>query len=71
MEFHLNLSEAEFLQFYQGTTREVLVRTTDGRTLKFPAELLQQFITRDGIQGSFEIEYDAEFRFRSLEQLSG
>ncbi len=69
MNFQLNISEAEYLRFYQGSARDVIVMSTEGRTIKFPANLLRDFVAHDGIHGYFEIEFDAQFRFKSLIRL--
>ncbi|MDH4275121.1 MAG: DUF2835 domain-containing protein [Gammaproteobacteria bacterium] len=57
LRVHLALPYAEYMKFYQGQARAVSARTTDGRTIQFPARSLQPFLTHQGIYGEFEIEF--------------
>ena len=66
MTFSMHLSTEKYLQFYQGAAKNVIVKTDDGRTLKFPADRLQQFVTHDGISGRFEIKFDNNHKIVSL-----
>jgi len=69
MTFSMSLSTEKYLQFYQGTAKNVIVETDDGRTLKFPADRLQQFVARDGVCGRFEILFDDEHKILSLNRI--
>ncbi len=69
IQFQLNLSKEEYIRYYQGSARFVLVRAHDGRTVKFPASLLRQFVTRDGVRGQFELRFDERNKLRSLRKL--
>ena len=50
-EFHLRISAEQYLDYYRGSARHVLVRCTTGQRVQFPAGLLQQFVTAEGIHG--------------------
>ncbi|MBL4781584.1 MAG: DUF2835 domain-containing protein [Porticoccaceae bacterium] len=67
--FYLNISAQEYLRVYQGSARQVVVRGTDGTTLSFPAQHLRRFVSHDGVQGRFMLNYDAEHKFVSLQKL--
>ena len=69
MTFTINLSAEKYLQFYQGTAKFVVVKTDDGRTLKFPANNLQQFVTKDGVNGRFEIVFSDENKIVGFRRL--
>ncbi|MFW2373594.1 MAG: DUF2835 domain-containing protein [Gammaproteobacteria bacterium] len=71
MRFSLNISAEQYQRYYQGSARSVIVTTEEGRTLKFPANALQQFVTHDGIQGHFEIRFDDQNKLQSVIKLSG
>ena len=58
MTFSLHISPEQYQRYYRGSAKAVVVTATDGRTLKFPASAMQQFVTHDGIQGRFEIRFD-------------
>jgi hypothetical protein len=47
-EFYLCITADQYLDYYRGTARHVVVRCTTGQTVQFPAGLLQQFVTTDG-----------------------
>lgn len=70
MRFSLNISAEQYERYYQGSARSVIVTTEDGRTLKFPANALQQFVTHDGIHGHFEIRFDDQNKLQSVIKLS-
>ena len=68
--FNLSISAQEYLRVYRGSARQVVVRGGDGASLSFPAEHLRRFVSHDGVQGRFELRYDASNKFVSLEKLS-
>ena len=51
----IHLSAEEYLKYYRGSARNVYARDLQGRMVQFPANLLQRFVTNDGIDGVFEI----------------
>jgi hypothetical protein len=67
--FALNISQDEYLRYYQGTVRHVIARGRDGRTVQFPAGLLRRFITRDGIHGEFRLRFDDQHKLVDLERI--
>ena len=68
-EFSLRLTADQYLDYYRGTARQVLVRCTTGQKVQFPASLLQQFVTTEGISGTFALTCDEQFRNSRLERL--
>ncbi len=68
--FNLSISAKEYLRVYRGSARQVVVHGTDGSSLSFPAEHLRGFVSHDGVQGRFELKYDADNKFVSLHKLS-
>lgn len=65
----LKISPDEYLAHYQGIAKEVVARDRTGRTVRFPSNILQPYVTRDGISGSFQIEFDENNRFRRIVRL--
>ncbi|ALO34710.1 hypothetical protein CMT41_08270 [Colwellia sp. MT41] len=51
--FSLNLSTSEFLPYYQGTVQNVVVTTTQGIKVQFPAMHLRKYLSATGIKGDF------------------
>ena len=70
VRFALQIPPHQFLDYYRGAARVVRVTGYDGKTIQFPASALQKFVTKDGIYGDFELEFDEENRFVRLVNLS-
>ena len=68
-QFYLKLTPEEFLEYYQRTKHYVRVKTYQGYSIQFKAEHLRQWITRNGIDGVFQINFDDSNRFVSLVQI--
>lgn len=69
IRFRLDITADDYLAYYQGVVRDVVVRAEDGRRVRFPAGALQPFITHQGIQGRFELRFDANHKFLGLQRL--
>ncbi len=67
--FSLTISAEQYLAYYQRRVNNVSVVAFDGRRIQFPAKLLQKFVTHDGIQGVFEIEFDDQHKLVEMRQL--
>jgi len=48
----------------------VHARSRDGRSVNFPTGILQRFVSREGVQGTFVINYDDTNKFVSVERLT-
>ena len=68
-EFQLRLTADQYLEYYRGTARHVVVRCTTGQNVQFPASLLQRFVTTDGISGTFALTCDDQLKNSRLERL--
>ena len=56
--FHLRITPEQYLDYYRGAVRHVIVRSTSGQTVQFPASLLQRFVVKEGIYGNFVLVCD-------------
>lgn len=65
----LVISPDRFLAYYKGAVKSVVARAHDGRTVSFPAHVLQPFVSHDGISGEFELVIDANNRFVRLSRV--
>lgn len=65
----LHISADEYLRLYRGEVGSVLARARDGRRVRFPADALRPFVTRQGVQGSFRIGYDSQGRLTGISRL--
>jgi len=70
MQFRINLhiNKSELTKYYTGI-KIVSAKSTDGRRVQFPVNILQKYITHDGIHGVFVLEYDEKFKFNSIEKI--
>jgi hypothetical protein len=66
----LNIAAEEYLKLYQGVARSVFTKTREGRSIRFPANILQPFVGHEGVVGSFKIEFDNENRFKNITRIS-
>lgn len=65
----LSISAEEFVRLYEGSVREVYAIGEDGRSIRFPARILQPYVLHEGIQGRFRIHFDAEHKFQFIERI--
>jgi len=64
--FTINITEYDFIAYYKGTVKNIIVRSEDGRTIQFPAHLLQQFVSTSGVSGRFKISFGADNKLISI-----
>lgn len=69
VRFALDIPGEKYLSYYAGAARAVAVTAFDGRSIRFPAGVLQQFVTREGIHGVFEMEFDANHKFLAIRRV--
>ena len=65
----LSINTQEFSRLYRGEAQDVICTAKDGRTVRFPANTLRQFLTHDGIYGEFKIYFSSKNRFLKIEKL--
>ena len=69
IRFRLDISAEDYLAYYQGTAQEVVVRSDDNRIVRFPASAIRQFVTHDGVFGSFEITFDENNKLIAIQPI--
>ncbi len=67
--FALHISAHQYMEYYSGAVRDVVTVASDGRTIRFPANLLRAFVSQDGIHGEFVIEFDDDNKFVAINKL--
>ena len=70
-QFHLRISPERYLDYYRGPVRHVMVRSTSGQTVQFPASLLQRFVAKEGIYGDFVLVCDDNHKCIDLQRVAG
>jgi hypothetical protein len=66
----LSISADEYLKHYQVIGASVITQSRDGRSVRFPAKILQPFVTHSGVNGSFEILFGTDGKFSAIERLA-
>lgn len=66
--FSLNITAAEYLQYYKGQVTSVVARCTDGRSVQFPARLLTPFVSTAGVRGNFVLSCGEDGKGAQLER---
>ncbi len=65
----VTITATEYLKYYQSPGAVVSTRSSDGRRVRFPANILQPFVTHSGVTGRFSIEFDQQAKFKSIKKL--
>ena len=65
----IHISAEDYLRHYQGSVKQVACVSRDGRSVRFPTRILQPFVSREGIQGSFCIYFDHLHKFQRIERI--
>lgn len=58
------------MRYYRGQVRNVVVRSEQGLQLALPGSEIRRFVTKNGINGRFEIIFDRQYKLISLKLLS-
>lgn len=66
IKISIGIPADEYLRIYQGSARFIQAISTEGKRVRFPANILQPFVTREGVYGDFAIVCDAQHRFKNI-----
>lgn len=66
VRFRLALTPEQYLAYYQGAARNVVVRAEDGRRIQFPADQLRRHVTSEGVTGRFQLRFDDNHKLIDL-----
>lgn len=62
----IRIESEQYLKQYKVPNCMVTTYSRDGRSIQFPANILQPFLLHDGIKGSFCIQFDRAGKFKSI-----
>jgi hypothetical protein len=68
--FRLQISQQQFLRYYQGSANAIQVVSECGKRLHLPAIRVRPFLTHSGINGRFLLTIDSNNRFIDLQKIS-
>ena len=67
--FGLTITREEYLSYYAGAASWVVAKVFEGETVRFPASFLREFVSEDGVHGTFEMVVDENDKLISLRRL--
>ena len=67
--FDLYIDREEWLKIYRGEAKDVVTTSREGLTVRFPANILQKYVTHFGVQGVFEVSFNDEGKFQNIVKL--
>lgn len=65
----ISISPEEYVKAYQAPGKTVWAVDGEGRSIRFPANILRPFVEHDGIRGSFRIEFNDQGKFSGIERV--
>lgn len=65
----LSISRDDYLTVYQGQVKDVVATATDGRIVRFPADILKRMVGHEGVYGTFKINFDRNNKFDSITRI--
>ncbi len=65
----LSIPNDQLIQYYEGHVNLVVAQTTDGRRVRFPANVLRSVVHPHGVYGQFELLFDENNKFISITRL--
>lgn len=65
----LSISPQQLIQYYEGHASTVVAKTKDGRTVRFPANVLRSLVQANGVQGLFELVVDENRKLVSIKRV--
>lgn len=66
----ITINAEQYLTQYRVPSAVVVTRARCGRRVKFPANILQPFVSHSGISGSFQITFDNSGKFAGISRLA-
>lgn len=66
----LAISAERYMSYYTGQIKSVVAQSIDGRTVRFPANILQHVVGHEGVYGRFIIEFDDHGKFVAINKIS-
>lgn len=65
----LKIPAHQLLYYYEGAVDTVAAETIDGRIVHFPANVLRSVVRNNGVYGTFELVFDENNKFVSINRM--
>lgn len=66
----LKIPAHKLLYYYEGEVDTVVAEATDGRIIRFPANISRSVVQSDDVHGTFELTFDEHHKFVSISRIS-
>lgn len=63
----LDITPGQMTQYYRGLIHVVQARAVNGKTVQFPAWVLQKVVAQDGVHGRYRLLFDDNNKLIGLE----
>ena len=70
VRFGLYISAEDYLRYYSGSAKNVIVKADNGQNIQFPANALQAHVSQDGVEGRFELWMDQNNKLIKLVRIA-
>lgn len=58
-----------FVGYYQGKIKTVVATADNGKKVSMPANILQPFVTKQGINGHFQVDFDEHGKVTNISNI--
>lgn len=65
----VSLPAYKYKEMYQGSVKNLVARSRDGRMIQLPLSIFQRFVTHKGVYGAFEIEFDENKKLVKIDKI--
>jgi hypothetical protein len=65
----ISLPKEQYLKVYQSYIRQVKAVARNGKTVRFPINVLKPFLGHQGIHGTCQLSFDDDNKFTGIEEL--
>lgn len=62
----VSLPAYQYQEMYKGSKKYLVAHSRDGRKIQLPLSVFQRFVTRKGVYGTFEVEFDENRKLVSI-----
>jgi len=67
--FNIYLNSEQVLGYYKGQKQSVRTHTEDGQSISIPFNILLEYVTHDGISGTFELHFKDDGTFKKIRKI--
>lgn len=68
--FSVSVSAEEYMSYYSGHIKYVIVHDSYGRRVQLPANVFRPFVTHNGIHGRFKVTVGADHKLQQIERVA-